>query len=153
MDKEGVIQSRFIRHFNLLLTMKFVAIMIIIYFLQNIQTLQILGSLAISLAWLIKCLVVFCKHRVFESKLTKVIRLSQEFCFTLVLVFTGVFYLEYMEKINIHVGTKKVIVYLCIAMVLMNVTMETVLLVKGISQATCCKKKKKSLNKVEPNLE
>lgn len=148
MDKTGVRESFFIRHYNLFFTLKFLVIILIIYSLQFLQAVQILGTLLLSLAWLVKSTIMFCKHKFFESKLVKYVRFSQEVGFTVVIIFTGLLYLDFLSAVDLGKGFKKVIVIAAISIVILNVALEVVLLVKGVFEVTCCKKKKK--NKVEP---
>lgn len=58
------------------------------------------------------------------------------------LVFTGIFYLEFLEILGLEASAKKGMVLVSIGMVLLNVLLEVILLVKGIFEVTCCKKKK-----------
>ncbi len=98
-----------------------------------------------------KTLRASIKHKFFNSKFTKIVRLIQEFSYTLILSFIFLFYLDKEYSTLIGDKTKYNLVLTIMIVVVLNLLMEVVVVIKEII-TTCrekCKKRKK-LNQVMP---
>lgn len=87
-----------VRNFNLIFTVRFIVISILIYNLQYLQVFQVLGSLFVILAIFAYSLKICFKMKFFKSKFTKVFRLIQEGSFTVIMILINIFYFDSERK-------------------------------------------------------
>lgn len=149
--KEEISTNWFVRHFNLLFTLKFVFIGVIIVSMQYQQVfIQVLSSFVVTLSCLVINIRNFSKFKIFKSKLTKYLRMVQDASFTLMMLMIFALYVDEKSRFLNEFG-KMLVVYIFVALVLINLVIEVTILLKEIF-GSCCKKKTDALkiNQIEP---
>lgn len=140
--KEEISTNWFVRHFNLLFTLKFVVIGVFIVSMQYQQVfIQVLSSFVVTLSCLVINIRNFRKYRIFKSRLTKYMRMIQDASFTTMMLMIFVLYVDEKSKFLNDLG-KMLVVYIFVALVLVNLLIELTILLKELFSCCCCKKKK-----------
>ena len=149
INQKAIETCWFARNYNLLYLLRFGGFAILLINTQYLQIFQLLFSLVIVVSFTVACCYYQYHVEIYETKSSTIVRITQECSISLMIIMTNVFCINtYFLFLDIQV--KHFMVVLFSILMILNITLEAVLIIIDVVDLIKGLCKKKPISKVAP---